>query len=160
MPLYNTITFENNKIFIISDNNNKIWFNAKQICIALKYVDTKQVITNNVDKEDKIQLKNMVINFKIKQQPDTIYINESGLYSLLLLSRTKKAKKFVKWIKNDVLPLIRQNNIFSTDSEITKLQKKINELEKKNKTLLNDLKVEKFPDGAMVYIVEEYDNDN
>ncbi len=37
MPLYNTITFENNKIFIINDNNNKIWFNAKQICLSLKY---------------------------------------------------------------------------------------------------------------------------
>ena len=40
----------------------------------------------------------MEINFKVKQQPDTIYINESGLYSLLLSSRTQKAKKFIKWI--------------------------------------------------------------
>ena len=82
----------------------------------------------------------MEINFKVKQQPDTIYINESGLYSLLLSSRTQKAKKFIKWIKNDVLPLIRQNNIFSTDSEITKLQKEINKLEKENNILRNDLK--------------------
>ena len=160
MPLYNTITFENNKIFIINDNNNKVWFNAKQICLSLKYKEPKKAIMTNVDKEDKIQLKNMDINFKIKQQPDSIYINESGLYSLLLSSRTKKAKKFVKWIINDVLPLIRQNNIFSSDSEITKLQKKINELERKNKILTNDLKVEKFPEGAMVYVVEEYDENN
>jgi len=160
MPLYNTITFENNKIFIINDNNNKIWFNAKQICLSLKYKEPKKAIMTNVDKEDKIQLKNMEINFKVKQQPDTIYINESGLYSLLLSSRTKKAKKFVKWIRNDVLPLIRQNNIFSTDSEITKLQKEINKLEKENKILKNDMKVEKFPEGAMVYVVEEYDENN
>lgn len=183
MPLYNTITFENNKIIIISDNDNKLWFNAKQICIALKYKDPKQVISNNVDKEDKCQLKNMKITFKVKQQPDTIYINESGLYSLLILSRTKKAKKFVKWIRNDVLPLIRQNNIFSTDTEITRLQKKINEpseklcfseatftkksldflvneLENKNKMLLNDMKIEKFPEGGMVYIVEDFDVNN
>ena len=78
----------------------------------------------NVEKEEKIQLKNMDINFIVQQHPDTIYINENGLYSLLLSSRTKKAKKFVKWIKNDVLPLIRKNNIFSTDIEITRLQKK------------------------------------
>jgi valyl-tRNA synthetase len=78
----------------------------------------------------------------------------------LLSSRTKKAKKFIKWIKNDVLPLIRQNNIFSTDSEITKLQKEINKLEKENKILKNDLKVEKFPKGAVVYVVEEYDENN
>jgi len=160
MPLFNTITFENNKIFIICDNNNKIWFHAKQICLSLKYKESNKAITKNVDKEDKIQLKNMEINFKVKQQPDTIYINESGLYSLLLSSRTQKAKKFIKWIKNDVLPLIRQNNIFSTDSEITKLQKEINKLEKENNILRNDLKVEKFPEGAMVYVVEEYDIDN
>ena len=131
MSLYNTITFENNRIIIISDNNNRIWFNAKQICLSLKYKEPKKAIMTNVDKEEKIQLKNMDINFKVQQQPDTIYINENGLYSLLLSSRTKKAKKFVKWIKNDVLPLIRKNNIFSTDTEITRLQKKINELEKK-----------------------------
>jgi len=135
-------------------------FNAKQVCVSLKYKEPAKAITKNVEKEDKIQLKNMNINFKVKQQPDSIYINESGLYSLLLSSRTKKAKKFVKWIRDSVLPLIRQNNIFSTDNEITKLQKKINELEKKNKILLNDMKVEKFPDGAMVYVVEEYDENN
>jgi prophage antirepressor-like protein len=73
--------------------------------------EPKKAIMTNVDKEDKIQLKNMEINFKVKQQPDTIYINESGLYSLLISSRTKKAKKFVKWIRNDVLPLIRQTQI-------------------------------------------------
>ena len=156
MPIYNTITFENKKIFIISDNNNKIWFNAKQICLSLEYKEPNKAITKNVDKEDQIQLKNMDINFTVRQQPCSIYINETGLYSLLFSSRTKKAKKFIRWIKKDILPLIRQNNIYSTDNEITKLQKKINQLEKENKILHNDLKIEKFPDGAMVYIVEEY----
>lgn len=159
MPNYNTITFENNKIIIIIDNDYIIWFNAKQIAISLDYVQPKKVITNNVEKEDKIQLKNININFKIQQQPDSIYINESGLYSLLISSKTKKAKKFIKWITNDVLPLMRQNNFFSTNTEITKLQKKITDLEINNKLLQNDIKLEKFPDGAMVYIVEDFDID-
>ena len=30
--------------------------------------------SNNVDKSDKIQLKNMNISFEIQQQPDSIYI--------------------------------------------------------------------------------------
>lgn len=104
MPSYNTITFENNKIIVIIDNNNAIWFNAKQICLSLKYKEPKKAIMKNVDKEDKKQLNKMDISFEISQQPSSIYINESGLYSLLFSSRTKKAKKFVKWIKNDVLP--------------------------------------------------------
>ena len=32
MSRYNTINFEKNKIIVIIDNNNNIWFNAKQIC--------------------------------------------------------------------------------------------------------------------------------
>jgi len=154
---YNIINFENNKIIIIIDNNKTIWFNAKQIGISLKYKQPKKAITKFVEKEDKIQLKNIDINFKIKQQPDSIYINEPGLNSLLILSRTKKSKKFLKWITTDVLPLMRRSSIYSNNDEITLLQKKINELEHQNKLLKNDMKIEKFPEGAIVYVVEDYD---
>lgn len=155
MSRYNTINFEKHKISVIIDNNNIIWFNAKQICISLEYKQAKQAIVNNVEKIDKIQLKNMNISFEMKQQPDSIYINESGLYSLLLSSKTIKSKKFIKWLTNDVLPELRRKNIFSSDEDITKLLKKINELETKNKLLQNDLKLEKFPEGAMVYVIED-----
>ena len=157
---YNIITFENNKIVIIIDNNNNILFNAKQICISLQYKDPKKAIINNVEKDDKIQLKNIDINFKVYQQPDTMYINESGLYSLLILSRTKKSKKFLKWITKDVIPSMRKQTIYSNNDEITKLQEKINELESKNKILKNNLKIEKFPEGAIVYVIEDYDINN
>ena len=64
MPSYNTINFENNKIIIIIDNDNEIWFNAKQICVFLKYADPKKQSSKNVDKEDKIQLKKWILNLK------------------------------------------------------------------------------------------------
>jgi prophage antirepressor-like protein len=160
MPSYNTITFENQKIIVIIDNNNVIWFNAKQICLSLDYKHTKHAIATNVDIKDKIQLKNMNITFELKQQPDSVYINEPGLYTLLISSKNKRAKKFVKWLTTDVLPILRKDNIKTTDAEINQLLKKINELEIKNKLLENDMKLEKFPDGAMVYVVEEYDIDS
>ena len=155
MSRYNTVNFEKHKIIVIIDNNYLIWFNAKQICISLEYKQPKQAIINNVERTDKIQLKNMNISFEIKQQPDSIYINESGLYSLLISSKTVKSKKFIKWLTNDVLPELRKKNIFSPDEDITKLLKKINDLETKNKLLQNDLKLEKFPEGAMVYVIED-----
>ena len=157
MSRYNIIYFENNKIITIIDNDNKIWFNAKQICISLEYKQAKQAIINNVEQVDKIQLKNMNINFKIRQQPDSIYISESGLYSLLISSKTTKSKKFIKWITDDILPNLRRKNIFSPDEEINKLLKKITELEKTNMLLQYDLKMEKFPDGAIVYVIEDTD---
>jgi prophage antirepressor-like protein len=159
MSSFNTINFEKHKIIVIIDNTNTIWFNAKQICISLEYKQAKQAIINNVEPIDKIQLKNMNIGFEMKQQPDSIYINESGLYTLLISSKTIKSKKFIKWLTTDVLPDLRKNNIFSPDEDITKLLKKINELEKKNSLLKNDLKLEKFPEGAMVYVIEDTDID-
>ena len=105
---------------------------------------------------DKIQLKNMDINFEIEQQPDSIYINESGLYSLLISEKTKRSKKFFKWLTSEVLPKLRKKSIDTTDEEINKLLHKINQLEKHNKLLQHDLKIEKFPDGGMVYIIEDY----
>ena len=96
---FSTITFENKRIVVLIDTNNIIWFNAKQICSALKYKRPKIAIRNNVDKIDKIQLKNMTLNFKVYQQPNSMYINESGLNSLLILSRTKKSKKSEKNIE-------------------------------------------------------------
>ena len=78
----------------------------------------------------------------------------------MISSKNKRAKKFVNWLTSDVLPTLRKKNINSTDTEINKLLQKINELETKNKLLENDLKLEKFPDGAMVYIIEDIDIDN
>jgi prophage antirepressor-like protein len=50
MSRYNTINFEKHKIIVIIDNNNIIWFNAKQICGSLEYKHTKQTIINNIEK--------------------------------------------------------------------------------------------------------------
>ena len=72
-------------------------------------------------------------------QPESIYINESGLYTLLIKSKLKQAKKFNKCIIIIILPKLRIKNAFSADDEISKLLGKINELEKYNNVLLNDL---------------------
>ena len=102
----------------------------------------------------------MYIDFDIPQQPDSIYINESGLYSLLISSKNIKAKKFTKWITSDVLPSLRKKKVFSSSEKINTLLQKITDLENKNKLLQNDLKLEKFPEGAMVYVIEDHDTDN
>jgi superfamily II DNA or RNA helicase len=100
IPKLKTIFFENNKIIIIIDNNNNIWYKAKLICLALNYKQPKLAISNNVGKEDKIQLKNIDINFKVYQQPDSMYINHDGLISL---SKTKQSNLYLKRLHNYIL---------------------------------------------------------
>ena len=38
----------------------------------------------------------------------TLYLNESGLYSLIFGSKLEKAKSFKRWVTKDVLPSIRK----------------------------------------------------
>ena len=45
-------------------------------------------------------------------------INESGLYSLILSSKMPNAKKFKRWVTNEVLPAIRKHGLYATDDLI------------------------------------------
>ena len=47
--------------------------------------------------------------FDGNQDKETIIINESGLYSLVLSSKLPNAKKFKRWVTSEVLPSIRTN---------------------------------------------------
>jgi len=83
------------------------------------------------------------------------------MYSLLLQSRLKKAKKFKLWITKIVLPSIRKFGYYKLKKEyekdINEIMKKINFLEKQNDKLKNELTVDKFPNGSLVYIVDYID---
>lgn len=157
----NTIKFENKDINVIIDDLDIVWFNANEITIALGYLYPKDAIINNVEKEDKIKLENININYKVKKHPHSIYINESGLYSLLINSRLPKAKKFKLWITKIVLPSIRKLGYYKLkkdyEDNINEIMNKINVLEKQNDKLKNELKIEKYPNGSLVYIIDYSD---
>lgn len=159
------IKFETFKINVIIDNDGDIWFNANEISISLGYKNPKKAITKNIGKKDKIQLKNINMDIIIKKHPHSIYISESGLYSLMLSSRLKKTKKFKTWITSNVLPSIRKYGFYKLKEqhkkEIGNIMNKINYLQKQNNKMKNDLKKEKFPDGGVVYVIDYSDeNDN
>jgi prophage antirepressor-like protein len=159
----NYILFDKIKINIIIDNLDKIWFGCKEILTSLEYKDIKDAMKAHIDKDNKIQLKNINHSINTKQHPNTIYINESGLYKLIFSSKMKKAKIFTNWVTNDVLPSIRKYGYYKMKKsyEIDKndLMEKINYLEKQNKLMINDMKKEKYKNGALVYIVD-YSDDN
>ena len=48
-----------------------------------------------------------------KNQKNTIYINESGLYSLILRSKLESARVFKRWATKDVLPSIRKTGTYN-----------------------------------------------
>ena len=157
MMVHKTIVFNNHNIDAIVDTHMNIWFNAKDIAESLDYSRPKKVIMENIQLFEKKQLKQLTIDTNGKQ-PHSIYINESGLYSLILTSRKPYAKTFKKWITSEVIPSLRQNGYNEmkqkNKSILSDLNGKIKALKKSNETLQCDLKKEKYPKGAVVYAIE------
>lgn len=114
--------FENEKFGSVRTMtiDNEPWFVGKDVAECLDYKNPRQAIITNVDEDDKGVHS---IDTLGGIQKMTI-INESGLYSLILLSHLKKAKEFKHWVTSEVLPSIRKTgsygvtNVASNNAEL------------------------------------------
>ena len=84
--------------------NGEVMFVGKDVADILGYQNGSRDINRHVDEED----RHKVMIFDGNQDKETIIINESGLYSLILSSKMPNAKKFKRWITHDVIPAIRK----------------------------------------------------
>ena len=98
--------FESNEVRTIVIENQP-WFIAMDVANALSYTDT-QAMTRRLD-ADEVQNRQFV-GFGNR---GALTINESGLYSAILRSRKKEAKRFKKWVTSEVLPSIRKHGSYS-----------------------------------------------
>jgi len=86
------------------------WFAGRDVAEVLGYVKPLNALATHVDEDD--SLKQGLIDSMGRIQ-ETIFINESGLYSLILSSKLPNAKKFKKWVTSEVLPAIRKTGTYS-----------------------------------------------
>ena len=112
--------FNNNEfgeIRTIVDENYEPWFVGKDVAEILEYSNTAKAILVHVDDEDKkiLTSQNGILE-NIPNRGITI-INESGLYSLILLSKMEKAKEFKRWVTSEVLPAIRKDGGYMIASQ-------------------------------------------
>ena len=94
---------------------DEIWFKAVVVATILKYTNQRKAIRDHADPEDKRKLLEISQESKRNESfpfkgngGECIYINESGLYSLILRSKLKSAKEFKRWVTSEVLPSIRK----------------------------------------------------
>ena len=94
---------------------DEIWFKAVVVATILKYTNQRKAIRDHVDPEDKRKLSVIGLGSKRNESfpfkgngGECIYINESGLYSLILRSKLESAKEFKRWVTSQVLPSIRK----------------------------------------------------
>ena len=107
--------YEENEHSVIKFKD-EIWLKAKQVALLLGYLDPGRSIRRIVNPEDKITLERLIKKGGAKSasplvsnfQGSTLYLNESGLYSLIFGSKLESAKAFKRWATKDVLPSIRK----------------------------------------------------
>lgn len=96
--------------------DGKPYFVGIDVTNILKYQNGSRDINRHVDEDDRLK----VMIFDGNQDKETIVINESGLYSLILSSKLPNAKKFKHWVTAEVLPSIRKHGAYMTSEAIEK----------------------------------------
>lgn len=94
--------------------NGEVMFVAKDAATILGYTNTAKAIRDHIDDEDKLTERIVLSG----QNREVIFINESGLYSLILSSKMPNARKFKHWVTAEVLPAIRRHGMYATEELI------------------------------------------
>ena len=91
--------------------NGETYFVGKDVASALGYTNPQKAIRDHIDEEDKLGERIV----QSGQARETIVINESGLYALILSSKLDSARRFKRWVTSEVLPAIRQNGRYELE---------------------------------------------
>ena len=94
--------------------NGKPYFVGKDVTDILGYQNGSRDINRHVDEDD----REKVMIFDGNQNKESIIINESGLYSLILSSKLPTAKKFKRWVTSEILPSIRKTGGYLANSDM------------------------------------------
>ena len=89
----------------------------------------------------------------------TIFINESGLYEVLSISRKPLAKVFMNEYFTKIMPQIRESGKYIMDetnkTKLNKLNTKLNSVQQDNKSLINNQRNVIYPIGNALYIIKK-----
>ena len=89
-------------------------FCLTDVCNAIGIINPRNV-KNRLD-EDDVHLVDTIDNLGRTQH--VTFVNESGLYDVILRSDSKKAKTFRRWVTSEVLPTIRKHGMYATGKTI------------------------------------------
>lgn len=104
--------------------NDEPWFVGKDVAMALDYENASKAIRDHVDDDDKkmgVQNVTPSIVDSLGREQYPTWINESGLYSLVLGSKLPGAKQFKRWITSEVIPSIRKHGAYMTPDTLDKM---------------------------------------
>ncbi|MDE5084165.1 MAG: BRO family protein [Trichodesmium sp. St18_bin1] len=123
-----TFHFQGKEIQIKVIDNNP-WFLASDIAKALSVKNVSMMVENANVKETHTRI---ILNYTLGGEQKMLFVDEAGMYKILMKSRKAVAEEFQDWVSEQVLPSIRktgsysvnQNNALPADYEIQLMKAK------------------------------------
>lgn len=106
--------------------NNKEYIEAIEVATILGYSNPRDAINRHCDKDGVVFSDVGVVtgfrkdNSKAFQVVTKKFIDEGNLYRLIIKSKLPSAKRFEKWIMDEVLPSIRKHGAYMSEEVINK----------------------------------------
>lgn len=94
--------------------DNEPYFVGRDVAKILGYANPNDAIAKHIDEEDKGVAKCDTLG----GIQELTVINESGLYSLILSSKLPSAKRFKRWVTNEILPSIRKTGGYVNNDDL------------------------------------------
>ena len=106
--------------------NNKEYIEAIEVATILGYSNPRDAVTRHCDKEGVVFSDVRVVtgtrkdNSKAFKVVTKKFIDEGNLYRLIIKSKLPNAKRFEKWVMEEVLPSIRKYGAYMSEEVINK----------------------------------------
>ena len=106
--------------------NNKEYIEAIEVATILGYSNPRDAINRHCDKDGVVFSDVGVVtgfrkdNSQAFQVVTKKFIDEGNLYRLIIKSKLPSAKRFEKWIMDEVLPSIRKHGAYMSEEAINK----------------------------------------
>ena len=96
------------------------WFAASDVCKALEIKNAPQALSRLEEDE---RFTTIISNDSAASGKSKLsFVNEAGLYSLILSSRKPEAKAFKRWVTHEVIPAIRKTGGYLSEPLLQRIQ--------------------------------------
>jgi prophage antirepressor-like protein len=124
IDLYKNIYQYEGKLVQLVKIENNIWFKGSDVARILGYVKERDAIYKHVVTSNKMTVEELKVHPDRREtrlsaltfskcHPDTLFINQKGLFSLVSHSKTPGAQLFMDWICDDLLPKLFSYGTYS-----------------------------------------------
>ena len=106
--------------------DNKEYIEAIQVAMILGYANPRDAIIRHCKNEGVIFSDVGVVTGKRSDNTDAVqyvskkFIDEGNMYRLIMRSKLPSAKRFERWVMDEVIPSIRNNGAYMSDYVISK----------------------------------------